>query len=149
MKNKIGLIVVLIFAVLQIFNSEKVPFQEPTGADIFAQEEAGEEVQLLVKQVCYNCHSNQVKYPWYASISPLSWWIQDHIDHGREHLNFSEWGTYTAKKKAHKAEEAMEELEEEEMPLGSYITMHGEADLSSEERELLINWFATVEGRYK
>lgn len=149
MKNKIILGLILIFAVMQLFRPEQIPFQEPTTADLFAVEESSEELKTLIQNACYNCHSNQIDYPWYTSVAPISWWTYDHMEHGREHLNFSEWASYTAKKKAHKAEEVVEEVEEEEMPLDSYMLMHQDANLSDEERKQIMDWFASIEKRYQ
>tara|TARA_B100001109_G_C18864703_1_gene476392 strand:- start:8042 stop:8497 length:456 start_codon:yes stop_codon:yes gene_type:complete len=149
MKSKIALFVILIFAVLQLFKGENKPYQEPTENDLFAQEEAPEQVALYLKSNCYDCHSNQVNHPWYANLAPISWWIQDHVEHGSKHLNFSEWGTYSAKKKAHKMEECFEEFEEDEMPLPSYTLIHRGAILEKNEKEAVLNWFKSMEKKYK
>ena len=69
-------------------------------------------------------------------IAPFSWWIKDHIDHGREEMNFSEWGTYSDKRAHHKLEETVELVKEKEMPLDSYTWAHSEANLSDEQREI-------------
>jgi len=148
MKNKIALILVLLFALLQIIPNEKVAIQEVTEADLFQQEAAEDDLIELVKKNCYDCHSNQVKYPWYSSIAPVSWWIQDHIDHGRGELNFSNWAEYPAGKKAHKAEEVVELVEEGEMPLKSYTFIHRHAKLSKEEKEIITDWFTKLDSRY-
>jgi hypothetical protein len=74
-------------------------------------------------------------------VAPVSWWVKGHIDHGREHLNFSIWGDYDAKKQAHKLEEAVEFVEETKMPLLSYIIAHPEARISEEARAELVKWF--------
>ncbi len=149
MKFKIGLGIVLIFAVLQLFNNEKVPYEDPNELDFLLIENPEEKAELLIKNICYNCHSNQIKYPWYSDVAPVSWWINDHIEDGRKHLNFSNWGKYIAEKKSHKAEEAWEEIEEKEMPLQSYTFIHREANLTDEQRELLISYFKTLELKYK
>lgn len=149
MKNKIVLLLILAFAVLQLFTIDKVAYKEPTSTDLIEVEQVPEQIAKILKKSCYNCHSDQVEYPWYSNIAPVSWWIQDHIEEGREHLNFSSWGEYPSPKKEHKAEEAHEEVEEGEMPLESYTFIHGEADLNDEERELLIDWFKQLEAKYK
>lgn len=149
MKYKIGLVVVLLFAITQLFVAEKTPFVEPTENDFIALERPDQKVELMLKTICYDCHSDQISYPWYTDIAVVSWWIQDHINEGREHLNFSDWGKYPKGKKAHKAEECWEEVEEGEMPLPSYTFVHRDADLSDEEREALVQYFKTIEAKYK
>ncbi len=97
-------------------------------------------VIVTLKNACYDCHSYETRYPWYARIAPVKFWIQDHITDGRRHLNFSEWGNYDAERKEHKLEELVEEVEKEEMPLDSYTWIHGDARLADQERNELVEW---------
>lgn len=132
---------VLIFAVMQLFNPEVIQEELNPETDFLSNVEVSEEVTIMIKNTCYDCHSNQPKYPWYAKIAPVSYWTNDHMEEGSEHLNFSEWETYSAKKKAHKMEECYEELEEDEMPLYSYTIMHADAQFTDEQKEKLIAFF--------
>ena len=99
------------------------------------------EIAKSLKTSCYDCHSYETKYPWYTNISPLAWWIKDHINEGRDELNFSEWATYKEKRRNHKIEECIELVDEDEMPLSSYLLTHSEAKLTSDNKMLLLNWF--------
>lgn len=105
-----------------------------------------EEVSELLKQNCYDCHSNQTNYPWYSEIAPFSYWLADHIKHGKGHFNASAWETYSVKKKDHKLEEFIEMVEEDEMPLPSYTWIHG--DLSENDKELLLQWVSLARLQY-
>jgi hypothetical protein len=87
----------------------------------------------LAVRACFDCHSNETKWPWYSNIAPLSWMVQDHVDEGRETMNFSEWN-----RPADEADEAGEVVEEGEMPIPNYLWLHPEADLSVKEKALLI-----------
>ena len=138
--KKIVLGVVAILLVLQFFRIEKTTVNPNPANDLLAMEQAPAEVTTILKQACYDCHSYESNYPWYTNIAPVSWWIAHHIDEGREHLNFSEWATYSAKRKAHKMEELIEEVDEGEMPLDSYTWVHGEARLTIEQKEALMTW---------
>ncbi len=149
MKTKIALFIVLTFAVLQLFQGEQVSANIDPSQDFLSLSDAPEELRVLIKETCYDCHSNQPKYPWYAKVAPVSWWIDDHIEEGREHLNFSAWGEYSAKKKAHKLEECYEEIAEEEMPLYSYTIMHSEAQFSEEQKAKLIAFFKSEEAKFQ
>ena len=149
MKNKIILAVILVFGIMQLFRVEKFDYQEPTENGVILYEMPSKQVAQLLDETCLNCHSNQIDYPWYSEVAPVSWWIADHIEEGRERLNFSEWGQYSDAKKEHKAEESWEEVEEKEMPLESYTYLHSEADLTAEEREILIEYFKTLQAKYK
>ncbi|RMG31750.1 MAG: cytochrome C [Bacteroidetes bacterium] len=136
-----GIALLVALVVIQFFGIDKTnPPADPEQA-FDRIEQPPEEVFTLIKHACYDCHSNHTTYPWYTSVQPLGWWIAGHIDHAREELNFSEWGTYSSKKKQHKMEEAAEEVAEKHMPLKSYTWMHPKARLSEEERQMLVDWF--------
>lgn len=148
MKNKIALSIVLLIALAQLIQPESEAIdQSVQGLDFLESYDSqiGEEEKSLIMNTCYDCHSNKIKRPWYAQISPVSWWIEDHIQEGREHLNFSAWSTYSTGKKAHKLEECYEEIEENEMPLWSYQVMHSEARFTAKERKQLIEVFKKLE----
>lgn len=101
------------------------------------------EVMTILKNACYDCHSFETKYPWYARIAPVSWWLADHVQEGREHLNFSTFGQLAAGDRAETLGEAAEEVQEGEMPLSSYtwLGLHPEANLSDAQRNTLVQWF--------
>ena len=140
MKKKIlyGFIALLIL--IQLVRIDKTNPEIIAKNDFIIATQSPEEIATLLKSSCYDCHSNESKYPWYTNVAPISWWVKDHINEAREELNFSEWGTFDAKRKDHKLEEAIEELEEGEMPLKSYTIIHGEAKLTAEQKTQLINW---------
>lgn len=105
------------------------------------------QVATILKESCYDCHSNQTHYPWYAEVAPFSLWLNDHIEHGKEHFNVSAWESYSVKKKEHKLEELIEMVEEDEMPLKSYAIIHG--SISSDEKKLLLQWAGVARLQYK
>lgn len=100
-----------------------------------------QDIAQLLKVACNDCHSHQTQYPWYSNIAPISFWLKDHIDHGRGNLNFSIWGTYDKGRAHHKLEECYEEVIEGHMPLRSYLLTHKDARLSDAQRERLAGWF--------
>ena len=69
----------------------------------------------LAVQACFDCHSNQVVWPWYSNIAPVSWWVQDHVDEGRSKLNFSAWD-----RNQEEAHESAESVLDGEMPPNYY-----------------------------
>lgn len=105
------------------------------------------EVQMVLTRSCNDCHSNKTLYPWYSKISPFSWFLAGHIDEGRKHVNFSTWNTYDAKKKIHKLEEICEMVEGGHMPLPSYLWIHRDAALNSEQTKLICDWAAAEKKR--
>lgn len=138
------LILLTAFIIIQFFRIDKsIPEYDKTQ-DFIAREAPPEAVKHILIKACYDCHSNETVYPWYSEAAPLSWWLADHIEEGREHLNYSTWGNQTKKRKKHKLEEMIEEVEEGEMPLNSYTWAHWEASLTVDEKEQLINWLKQV-----
>jgi hypothetical protein len=140
MKNYIVIILVVIGIGIQFIPGDRSFESVDANADFITQTNTPEEVAEILKTSCYDCHSNETKYPWYASVAPVSWWVSDHIEEGRDELNFSAWGTFSDKRKAKKLHEIEEEVEEGEMPLTSYTFTHSEARLSKEQKEALITW---------
>ena len=133
--------IALALIVIQFIPVDRSVPASDAKSDFLAGIEGSESAKALVKNACYDCHSYDSKYPWYAYVAPVSLWLQDHINEGREHLNFSEWANYTVEKRDHKLEEMVEMVHEGEMPLNSYLIAHPEARLTDAERQELTGWF--------
>ncbi|HVZ66499.1 MAG TPA: heme-binding domain-containing protein [Lacunisphaera sp.] len=108
--------------------------------DIAAKYAVPPPVQGLLQRACYDCHSNRTRYPWYAEVQPVRWWLDHHITEGKRHLNFSEFGAYTDKRAAKKLDEVIDEVEGHTMPLPSYTWIHRDARLSAADAKLLTDW---------
>lgn len=139
-----GLAILAALVVIQFFGIDKTNPPINQEEEFMALVETPPDVAKLLKDACYDCHSHETQYPWYTNVAPVSWWIANHIEEGRKHFNLSTWGAYDAEKKAHKAEEASEELEKGKMPLTSYPPAHPEARLSDAQRERLSSWFRAL-----
>ena len=111
-----------------------------TNPPVTGEIKAPEEVMAILRRSCYDCHSNETKWPWYSSLAPASLLVARDVHDGRKHLNFSEWTDYNFKQKKHKQEECGEMVATGEMPLWFYLPLHSEATLSDEEIELLVTW---------
>jgi hypothetical protein len=98
------------------------------------------DVDGILKKACYDCHSNNTTYPWYANIQPVGLWLNNHVNEGKGELNFDEFLSYSPKKAKHKLEELGDVVKEGEMPLGSYTIIHKNAVLTQEEKIALTNW---------
>ncbi|MCB0699927.1 MAG: heme-binding domain-containing protein [Chitinophagales bacterium] len=140
MGKKILWVILAIIVVIQFIRPSKNVSEVPSENDIRVHYAVPSNVLAILKRSCYDCHSNNTNYPWYTNIQPVGWWLNNHIEEGKDELNFSEFATYSTKKAAHKLEEVAELVEENEMPLESYTLMHGDAVLSADEKEMLINW---------
>lgn len=139
--KKITLILLIVIVLIQLIRIDKTNDPVNKETDLITITHADSEIAGILKTSCYDCHSDEVTYPWYTNIAPVSWWIKHHINEGREHLNFSKWGTYSTKKADHKLEECVEMINEDEMPMGSYTIMHSDAKLSIVQKEKLIAFF--------
>jgi hypothetical protein len=130
-----------IFILMQFSQIDKTNPPIDQKLDFIEITKPSEEIATMLKGACYDCHSHQVKYPWYTNIAPLSWWVKGHIDNGVIELNFSEWGNYRTSKANHKLEESFEKVERKEMPLTPYLILHPLARLTEEQRTELVNFF--------
>lgn len=99
-----------------------------------------ENIKQILVTSCYDCHSNHTEYPWYNNLQPIAFWLNYHVNEGKDELNFSEFATYTKKRQLHKLDEIVEMVEIHEMPLSSYTVVHTNAKLSVEQQTLLIYW---------
>lgn len=133
-----GLLIALVL--IQFIRPERNISEVPSANDIRVHHAVPAEVESILKRACFDCHSNNTNYPWYTNIQPVGWWLQNHINEGKEELNFSEFAAYSPKKADHKLEEVVELVEEKEMPLESYTWVHKDAVLNAQEIETLVNW---------
>ena len=140
MKRTLLLVVLGILVLIQFFPSTPNKATAASPNDITTKYSVPDHVQVILKRSCYDCHSNTTSYPWYASVQPVGWWLNHHIEEGKRELNFSEFGTYPVKKAAHKLDEVVETVTKSEMPLGSYLWIHGEAKLSQPDAKVLTDW---------
>lgn len=147
--KKLGWFLVLALVVAQIFRPEKNDGDLATITLFTNETNPPDNVYEILKTTCFDCHSNVTKYPWYNKITPVNYWIADHIDDGKEELNFSEWKAYSLKRKEHKMKEVYEEVEKRHMPLESYTWMHSEATLTDEQIKAVVDWAKQVQTDYK
>lgn len=139
--RKILSVILVVIAVAQFVRPARNNGVAEGGDFISKKYAVPENVQSILKQSCYDCHSDHTEYPWYANIQPVGWWIQfSHINDGKRHLNFSKFASYPEKRAKKKLEEIAEEVREGGMPLESYTMLHGNAVLSEDQKKSLIDW---------
>lgn len=143
--KKILTILFVLFIIIQFFRIDKTNPPVNKGMDFLTIKNTPENIATKIRTSCYDCHSNETKYPWYSNIQPIAWFLKDHIDEGRKKLNFSTFATYEPKRQAHKLAEAVEMVETGEMPLESYLLAHPEAKLTTEEQKTMVNYFKKIE----
>lgn len=133
-----GLLIVLVliqFLPRSINKSDKI-----TPTDIVNNYRVPDQVQLVLNRACYDCHSNNTRYPWYAHVQPFRLLLDRHIIDGKEELNFSMYGSYSKKRQFNKLKSIGESLEEGTMPLKSYRIMHADARLTEAEKAEVLKW---------
>ena len=141
MKKKIFIAIPLLLLIIQLFRIDQTNPPVEFEKDIITITKADDKIVTMLKEACYDCHSNETKYPWYSNIAPISWLVADHRNEARHHLNFSIWGEYSQKRKDHKLEECIEMVQEGEMPMDSYTWFHPEAKLTEDQKQFLLEWF--------
>ncbi|MCJ7935911.1 MAG: heme-binding domain-containing protein [Chryseobacterium sp.] len=147
-KKGAGLIVLLLI-VIQFFDTDKNTAVAVSENAIEKHYPVPAQVKALIKTSCYDCHSNTTAYPWYNNIQPVKWWLADHVNSGKRHLNFDEFYAYSKEKKLHKLDEIAETVRNNEMPLTSYTIIHHDAKLSASEKSEIERWAAEVRKQIK
>jgi hypothetical protein len=142
-KILLGLLVVLVL--IQFIRPEKnTSTTTPSPNAVGSKYPVPENVQQILTYSCYDCHSNNTKYPWYTNIQPVGMWLQGHVNDGKRHLNFDEFATYAEKKAKHKFEEIEEAARDGWMPLDSYVLIHGDTRLNPEQAKVIAEWAASL-----
>jgi len=134
------LIGVGLFAVVQVVRPATT---NPVGAQSLALEsqmQVAPKVAAILDRSCADCHSNKTRWPWYAHVAPVSWFLIDHVNHGRSHLNFSEWGAYDKREQRDLLRQTCLEVKGGTMPLSSYTPMHPDSKLSGEDVAAICQW---------
>jgi hypothetical protein len=138
--KKALLILLVLFIVIQFFRPARNQAAGAPSADITTVYKMPDGVHAILKNSCYDCHSNQTEYPWYAQIQPVRWWLESHIKEGKQELNFNEFGNYTTRRQLSKLKAISGTVEDGKMPLSSYTLVHTKARLSKAEKVKVMAW---------
>ncbi len=98
------------------------------------------EIKIILENSCYDCHSNQTKWPFYSYIAPVSWLVAGDVHEGRDEFNFSEWFNLPVQKRERLKEKMIEEIMENKMPLPAYLMIHSQAGLNELQKKMLKDW---------
>ncbi len=137
MLKKTFIFTVIFLVALQFIPVEKT--NPPIDTDV-ALNESGEVINIL-KKGCFDCHSNETKWPYYSNIAPISFFVASHVKKGRKALNFSQWYDIDPKIKEQRLKRAVMTVNNSMMALPSYLSVHEEAVLSKNEKKVLTDWF--------
>jgi len=138
---KIALIVIVVFLVVAQFirPSHVNPPIDPTKT-LFATTPVPPNVQGILERSCNDCHSNNTVYPWYNKVAPVSWLLASDVNDGRHAMNFSEWATYSQKKRLHRLKDICDQVKQGDMPLWFYLPLHPKAKLAPGDVGAICTW---------
>ncbi|QNJ99108.1 heme-binding domain-containing protein [Constantimarinum furrinae] len=140
----IAWIALIAFVVIQLFPMDYNKSEAVPQTDFMLVNIVPATVEKSLQVSCYDCHSNNTKYPWYNKVQPVAWFLEDHIKEGKEELNFNEWANYSDRRKNSKLRSIIKQIENGEMPLDSYTLIHRDAIFSKEEKEAVLNYMKTL-----
>ena len=140
MKTKLkwaGIVLAVIFLLLQFTSPARI--NGPVKKDLIATVNPPAAVAASLRAACYDCHSQETKWPFYAKIAPSSWLVVGDVNEGRQHMDLSDWPD-DAVRAAKKLDRINEVLDYREMPPKKYTLLHPEARLTEEQRKQVMDW---------
>ena len=143
------LLLLVAFVLIQFFRPAKNRSTIPGTNHISKLYAVPQDVGNILKTSCYDCHSNNTVYPWYAHVQPVAWWLNGHIKDGKKDLNFDEFASYSLRKQFKKMEEIDDLVEKDKMPLNSYLWIHKDAKLNQQQKLAISGWVETVRDTMK
>lgn len=132
------LFVLVVFIAAQAFRPDRTNPPTAPGASLITR--ATPQVAAILDRSCRDCHSNDTRWPWYTNVSPTSWLVADHVDHGREHFNYSQWTSIDEDEQDKLLGGMCSLAERGRMPLPSYLLVHRDAKLSPADVKTLCAW---------
>ena len=146
--KKIGWLLLIVLVIAQFFKPEKNQGSLESVTAFYEDTNPPEDVKLILKETCFDCHSNVTRYPWYYNITPVNYWMDEHIHDGKKHLDASNWEGNSIKRKDDKFKDLIEMVEEKEMPLPSYTWIHTDARLTDQQIKSITDWAKQVRLKY-
>ncbi|MCM4166621.1 hypothetical protein KCTC52924_03561 [Arenibacter antarcticus] len=140
----IVLVLLVAFVGIQFIPTERNQSDTVPSSDFMLVNNVPPAIKEKLQVSCYDCHSNNTKYPWYNRIQPAAWILEDHIKEGKADLNFSEWDSLSSRRKSSKLRSIIKQIESGEMPLYSYTLIHKDAAFSKAEAEEMITWITRL-----
>ncbi len=143
--KKIFLGLLIVFVILQFIRPERNINSGISANDLTKTIDVPDNVQAILKNSCYDCHSNNTRYPWYMNIQPMGWIMANHVNAGKKDLNFSEFGNYTLRRQKNKLRGIEESIEKDYMPVYSYTILHADAKLNDAEKKIIVDWASAAQ----
>ena len=141
------IVVVVLFVAAQFKRPAKTnPVIEQSMA-LESQMHLDPQVAAILDRSCNDCHSNKTRWPWYANVAPVSWFVIGHVDEGRDHFNFSEWGNYGPGERKALLGQFCDMVTQGWMPLSSYTPLHPGSKLSDADKKVICDWASAERAR--
>ncbi|HEY2721016.1 MAG TPA: heme-binding domain-containing protein [Chitinophagaceae bacterium] len=140
MFKKILLVFLIILIIIQFIHPARNKSAARQPGNISNEYATPARVDSILAKACLDCHSNNTRYRWYFKIQPVDWWLTDHINGGKEELNFDEFTDKPIRYQYHKLQSMVDLVKKGKMPLDSYLWIHKDAVLTDQEKDSLVNW---------
>ncbi|GMN11110.1 heme-binding domain-containing protein [Croceitalea sp. MTPC9] len=140
----IAIVLLVVFVGIQFIPTTRNQSEGVPKTDFMLVNDVPSDIKNKLQVSCYDCHSNNTKYPWYNKVQPVAWLLEDHIKEGKAELNFNEWDSLSSRRKASKLRSIIKQIESGEMPLDSYTLIHKDAKFSEEETQQLVKYIENL-----
>lgn len=147
--KSILVVLLVLFILVQFFRPKKNESEGISKNDISTRYPVPDSIQAIFKVACNDCHSNNTRYPWYAEVQPVAWWLNSHINDGKKDLNFSEFTTYRLRRQYTKFDQINKLVKENDMPLPPYTWIHKDAILTNEQKLAIATWTSSMRDSMK
>jgi hypothetical protein len=148
--RKILFLVLAIFLLIQLYQpARNRDGSQASPSHITSIHIVPDSIKFILETSCYDCHSNNTKYPWYSYIQPARYFMERHIKKGKKELNFSEFGNYSERRQESKLESMSKQVNSGKMPLASYTWFHRNSKLTLRQKEMISNWIDTTLKNYE
>ena len=133
-------LLVILFLAAQIKRPARTNPPVDETQTINAHTQMTPQISAIIDRSCRDCHSNKTVWPWYSNVAPVSWFVIDHVNEGRQMMNLSEWGRLDRERQDRKLRQICDEVQDGAMPLSSYTPMHPGSTLSEQDKKTLCDW---------
>ena len=140
----IAIIALVVLVGIQFVPTERNQSDVVPITDFMLVNNVPNDIKNKLQVSCYDCHSNNTQYPWYDKVQPIAWFLEEHINEGKAELNFSEWDTYSDRRKSSKLRSIIKQIESGGMPLEGYTLIHGDAVLSKAEKTEVVEYITQL-----
>ena len=149
MFKKVLLVLLMLLIIIQFIHPSRNISKKEQRDNIAHAFKVPAEVKTILDKACMDCHSNNTRYRWYFKIQPVDWWLTNHVNEGKQELNFDEYTSKSLRYQYHKMESTVDLVKKGEMPLDSYLWIHKDAILTEQEKNTLINWAQGITNEMK